>query len=259
MDGTHAPDAPQPDDPAQDRPESRACVSGVADKAEWRLRMLEQVAEAGLDILNEVRRRALAHGAVSSADGAQTLAPEGDLGLVYSRIQRAIRQALALHERFEAGFLVRQREAAEEAQRIAASSGSIVDFDTERKKQTVDRAVRKAIASRTHNPRYCEKWDLFSDLDDRLEDFDDYDEDGDRPIGAIVESICKAVGVTFDPALWEYEPWAIAEIKTKPAGSPYADWVTRDDWPDLNLDQDDEDDPYGLDEDNASGTGPPRS
>jgi hypothetical protein len=256
MDGTHAPHTAQSEDLEQDRPESRACVSGVADRAEWRMRMLEQATEAGLDILNEIRRRALAHASVS-AEAAQTLAPEGDLGLVYPRIQRAIRQAVALHERFETGFLVRQREAAEEAQRIAASSQSVVDFDIERKKQTVERAVKKAIGSRDHNPRYRERWDLFSDLDDRLEDFDDYDEDGDLPIGAIVESICKVLGLTFDPSLWEHEPWAIAEIKTKPAGSPYADWVTRDDWPDLDLDRDDEDDPYGLAEAPSSGTGPP--
>lgn len=256
MDGTHATDAAQPNDPAQDRPESRVLVSPIADRAEWRMRMLEQAAEAGLDILHEVRRRALAHGAMPPAEAAETLAPEGDLGLVYPRIQRAIRQAVALHARLEAEFHVR---AAEEAQRIAASSQSIVDLDIERKKQTVERAVKKAIASRAHNPNHRGKWDLFSDLDDRLEDFDDYDEDGERPIGAVVESICKAVGLQFDPALWEQEPWAIAEIKTKPAGSPYADWPTQDDWPDLDLDRNEGDgnDPYGLTEEASTGTGPP--
>ena len=255
MVGTNATNVTQPDDPEQDRPESRACVSAIPDKTEWRLRMLEQAAEVGLDILHEVRRRALANGAMSPADAAQTLAPEGDLGLIYARIQRAIRQAVALHERFEAEFRVREREAATEAARLAAFPEAVVDLAVERKKQAVERAVKKAAASRAHNPRNREKWDLFGDLDDRLEDFDDYDEDGDSPIGAIVESICKVLGLTFDPALWEHEPWAIAEIKTKPAGSPYADWVTLDDWPDLDLDRDDEDDPYGLTE--AAGTGPP--
>jgi len=78
-----------------------------------------------------------------------------------------------------------------------------------------------------------------------------------RPVGAIVEHICKVIGLKFDPLLWEYEPWAIKEIETKPAGSPYADWPRLEDWPDIDPDQGNEDDEYALDELSSSGTRPP--
>ena len=217
------------------------------------MRMLEQAAELGLDILHEVRRRALAHGAVSPAEAAQTLAPEGDLGLVYPRIQRAIRQAVALHARLEAEFHVR---AAEEAQRIAAAPPAI-DPAAERRERAVKRAVTKAIERGDYDLNCRGDFNLLEDLDDRMDEFDDLDDDGQRPIGAVVESLCKVLGLQFDPALWEHEPWAIEEIKTKPAGSPYLAWPTQDDWPDPDLEQDDGNDPFGLTEEASTRTGPP--
>ena len=53
----------------------------------------------------------------------------------------------------------------------------------------------------------------------------------------------------FDPTLWQDEPWAIAEAKAKPPGSPFADRpdTANDD------DADDEDDEPRT----ARGTGPP--
>jgi hypothetical protein len=240
--------SPALNDSEQDRPENCARISAIPDKTEWRMRMLEAAAEAGLDILHEIRRRALAHGVVSATEAPETLPPEGDLGLVYPRIQRAIRQAVALHARFEAEFRVHEREDADEARRVAALPQPI-DLNTERKKATVRRAVKKAIDIGIYDPRDRESFDLFDDLDDRLEAFDDYD--SERPIGAIVENICNAVGLQFDPALWEHEPWAVAEAKTKPAGSPYANW------PDPDPEQDNEDDEFGLAEVKSTGTGPP--
>jgi hypothetical protein len=67
------------------------------------------------------------------------------------------------------------------------------------------------------------------------------------------------MGLEFDPALWEHEPWAVAEIAEKPEGSPYAEWSTEpetanDDDPD-DPGADDEDDPYGLAEEEDD---PPR-
>ena len=44
----------------------------------------------------------------------------------------------------------------------------------------------------------------YDDLDLRLEEFDDYSDNGQRPVGAIVEHICKVIGLKFDPLLWEH-------------------------------------------------------
>ena len=75
-------------------------------------------------------------------------------------------------------------------------------------------------------------------------------------------NICRVLGIEFDPALWEEEPWAKAEMAEKPEGSPYAEWqpstpetapeTANDDDADPDVADpddpgaDDEDDPYGL-------------
>jgi hypothetical protein len=81
---------------------------------------------------------------------------------------------------------------------------------------------------------------------------DDYSDFGNLPVGAAVENICRVMGLEFDPALWEDEPWAVAEMAEKPEGSPYADWepsapeTANDDTDPDDPGEDDETDPYGL-------------
>lgn len=237
--------------------------------------MLEEAAEAGMDILREIRRRALEHGKLSPAEAAETLAPEGDLGLVYPRIQRAIRQAVALHARFEEEFRVRERETADEAaarmaaaaQRAAAARNRAAAAQTQERanhkawqKAQVERAVEKAIGAVAaeyeaggsyDDDSERDAGDLFSDLYERLDEFNDYSDSGRRPVGEIVENLCSVIGVPFDPAMWVDEPWAVEEAKTKPAGSPYTNW------PDPDPEQDNEADEFGLAEVSSTGTGPP--
>src|SRR5271163_4755148 len=95
LNDTQLPSAgPALNDPAQDRPGSCVRCEGEAAKLHgWRMRMLETTAEKGVDLLEEIRQRALA-----PADDTK---PEPDLGLAYSRISRAIRQTVALHAKFE--------------------------------------------------------------------------------------------------------------------------------------------------------------
>src|SRR5579859_776515 len=69
------------------------CEGEAARLHSWRMNFLEMTAEKGLDLLEEIRRRALA-----PVDDTK---PEPDLGLAYSRISRAIRQTVALHAKFE--------------------------------------------------------------------------------------------------------------------------------------------------------------
>ena len=97
--------------------------------------------------------------------------------------------------------------------------------------------------------------DLHLDLHERLDDYDEYSDFGRLPVGAVVANICRVLGIEFDPALWEDEPWAVAEMEEKPEGSPFAEWrgsdpeTANDDdaGPDDPAeDEDDEDDPYGL-------------
>jgi hypothetical protein len=96
---------------------------------------------------------------------------------------------------------------------------------------------------------------LNDELYERLKDFDDYSDFGRKPVGEIVEGICKVLGLKFDPSWWQNEPWAIEEANAKPAASPTTDAPPVAEWPDSANDDDEEEeaDPFGL----ATGTGPP--
>jgi len=253
--------APQ-DDPTED------CR---AQLHEWRMRALELTAERGLEMLDDLRQQ--------SRDGSY----EGDAALAYSRISRAIRQTVLLHAKFEeeAGKSDEQKKAeaaaarAAEAQRAASAEAG----RRAHQKRQVKRAVMLAAdvesdAAEARGERARDYADLYVDLHERLDDYDEYSDFGRLAVGAVVENICRVLGIEFDPALWEDEPWAKAEMAEKPEGSPFAEWrssdpetandddVEPDDADPDDPGADDEDDPYGLaDEEDEprrrSGTGPP--
>jgi hypothetical protein len=215
----------------------------------WRMRMLETAAERGLDLLDDNRRQV--------RDGSF----EGDAALAYSRISKAIRQTVMLHAKFEeeAGKTDEQRAAeaaaaqAAEAQRAAAAEAGRKAHQRRQVKRAVtvalDTASDAAAARKEKTSAFA---GLHLKLRERLDDYDEYSDFGRLPVGAVVESICRVLGLEFDPALWEDEPWAKAEMAEKPEGSPYAEWEppapeTAND--DAELDdpgEDDADDPYGI-------------
>src|SRR4051794_30180318 len=91
-----------------------ATVEAEPDDAEARaeartarqLAMLQELAEIGLQIARAVRDEALARAEPVDEDAAPRLSPfgSGDLGLIYSRISRAVRQTLALESRIAEGL-----------------------------------------------------------------------------------------------------------------------------------------------------------
>jgi hypothetical protein len=78
-------------------------------RAGRRLRMLEELAEIGMDMARALRRQALAQaelqdigeraGVTEIAGGVVTLSVKGDLGLAFSRVARAVRLTLAMETR----------------------------------------------------------------------------------------------------------------------------------------------------------------
>jgi hypothetical protein len=231
------------------------------------MRMLETAAERGLELLDEIR------------DRARERTAEADLGLAYSRISKAIRQSVMLHARFEEEFSKTDaQKAAEAAAARAAEAQRAASAETGRRvrqKRQVKKAVKLALdlAVEEAEARSDEPFDFserYADLNERLDDYDEYSDFGRLPVGAVVENICRVMGLEFDPALWEREPWAVAEMAEKPEGSPYAEWqpeIANDDEADGETsgeDYEDEDrDPYGLAEDadrerpRRGGAGPP--
>ena len=210
-------------DPAQDQAATRNHA--------LRMAALENVIERGLNLLGEIERRTLRD------DEYRTEAdkPEpADLGLTFDRISRAIRFTVAQHERLEIEsaktFEQRHAEAAAraaaEAQRLAnirnapSPEEQAKQQEQDRKLRLVERAVTRAI--REHTEDYDELEAFSEDLNERLEEIEDLGLD--RPIGAVVFDICRAMRLSFDLRLWEDEPWALGEAETKAEGSPYADW-----------------------------------
>ena len=220
------------------------CESEQGQFSQWRLRLLERAAESAVTVLEKITADVVA-GEVTT---------EGDLGQTYASISKALRQALALHARFEDdSYKTQQEKAAEaaarqarEAQRAAALKANGKYHQIRQVKQAVTIAMDAELAED------AEKFDygmMYRELHERLDDFDDYSDFGRKPVSEIVEGICKVLGLTFDPRLWQDEPWAIEEAKAKAAASQAADW------PDSANDDEDEDgaDPFGI----AAGTGPP--
>jgi hypothetical protein len=212
--------------------------------SQWRLRLLERAAESAVTVLEKI-----------TADvAASEVTPGNDLGLTYANVSKALRLALILHAKFEEDSHKSEQEKAAqaaarqaaEAQRAAARQAG----DRNHKKRLAERAVKIVMdAALADNENKFDRSAMSRELFERLQDFDDYSDFGRKPVSEIVECICKVLGLKFDPAIWEDEPWAVAEAQAKEAAKPAAER------PDTANDDADEDetDPFAV----AVGTGPP--
>jgi hypothetical protein len=162
----------------------------AAARTERHLQMLQELGELGMRLARAVTEQAVETAAE----------PDRDLGLVFSRIARAVRQTIAL----EAKLADDHRKAeVETAERRA----------TEFRRRAVDRKTKVRLLVERVLDAEAEESDaenLFYDLGERLEtDYDDADF-ADRPIGELVARICKDLGVTADPSRW-HDDWAVEE------------------------------------------------
>ena len=235
---------PAPTALSEDGPGSCArCDGEPARLSQWRLRFVELAAESALTMLQKITENTV----------TERTDPQADGGLAYSRISKALRQALMLHAKFEEdSHKTSQERAAEAAARQAGEAQRAAAIQAGAKahrKRQVEQAVKIALDAELAEDE--EKFDyggVYGELLERLDDYDDYSDFGNKPVGETVEGICKVLGLTFDPALWEDEPWAIAEAKAKAKGSPPVDRPET-----ANDDEDEDIDPFGI----AVGTGPP--
>jgi hypothetical protein len=161
-----------------------------AERSDWQLAMLRELAELGMELARAIQGRALAQIAASEAAAAPPGGGDGALGFL--RANRAVRQTLALR-----------------AKLVADRRAGIVAAEQERRqrhKMKVKRSVQRLI-SNEHSP--FKKQDWLDDLKGRIEDLDDTDF-GDRPIGEIVARICRDLGIAFDRSRWEAANGVIA-------------------------------------------------
>jgi len=189
-----------PDGPPQSAP--GFCARGAADaRAQQRLALLRELSEIGMRLARGVEGRAEAPDA-------------GDVGLVFSRIARAVRQTLALEARLEEEHQARARKAAFEREQAAvrAAHAPVVE-----RSAIVRRAVVQAIEADADEDDFEQ---LFDQLDERLDDREADEDYLDRPLGELVARICQDLGVAVDLSLWEDEAWARAEAAARMEPAP---------------------------------------
>jgi len=186
------------------------------DRAARRLRVLQELAEIGMDLARALRQRA-----------AEQAAPEagGDVALAFSRIARAVRQTVALEARLDEDRQARdERIAAEHAARQAELDRRDADgrlrglIRKEEVREIVERTIDCEARERGDG---CDAESLLADLDERLEDDDDYEDFARLPIGELVTRICRDLGVTPDPCFFEDGDWEAPALTPWPPGERY--------------------------------------
>jgi hypothetical protein len=181
--------------PSEERPET---------PLERQAARLERLAEAGMELVEAL---------TAQARGTGPKVVDGDVGLAFSRVSRAVRMAILLHHQLSQGA-ADSAKAAEEAGRRA---------EAERKKAHVARAVRivERVAMDHCQVEPSRIGDYVYAARERLEDDDIYGLAAARPVGELVAMICRDFGLEPDWDALEQEAWAQAEIASGAEGSPF--------------------------------------
>jgi hypothetical protein len=226
MEKTHFTPSQMPHDPAADRPESHARPEApAAAEIGWKLGMLREIAEMGMEMARDVRDQAVAEPAPD-----QPAKPSRDpdtLARAFARLTRAVRMTIALHTRLEEDHRRQSAEnAAERERRAAAARDKHRAYQQAKVKRVIDATLDDAAGDDEDEAGEDsdERERLEDEWRERLLDFDDYALGGQRSVGEIIARICRDLGVTPDWARWIDADWARDEMASKPPGSPYAVW-----------------------------------
>jgi len=197
-----------PDDP-EDCAEAPVCAAQA--RAARQLAMLQELAEIGMQIARAVRDEALALAAPADEDAPpRSRFGNGDLGLVYSRVARAVRQTVALETRV-AGEIETAR--VERARRRDAALRWAADERQHEIRDYVAEAIEAEAVEKESSEREVER--LLDDLDERL-DAGQYDDTlQTAPVGELVERICADLGVIPDWSLWDDHAWAAEHLMAR--------------------------------------------
>jgi hypothetical protein len=179
-------------------------------RAERRLRLLEELAEIGMELARALRPCA------QTGEAAPDEAPGKDPAEAFAPLSRAIRLTLALEAKTDAALrdlkagIVRER--AEARERIAKTA----------RENCVNR-VRDLVLSVADVE--CDDFDahdnLFEALNERLEQDEAYEKCHERPLRETVERLCKDLKLTPDWSRWAGEGWVDDGPPIRPRYSPF--------------------------------------
>ncbi len=215
----------------EDRPEG----DPEAEMAERHSRMLREMADAGMEFVRDMQQ------AMAAVSIDEKLAAAPLVGPVVINMMRAVRQTVALEAKLsdrrkdrkeKAEAAIAERKAEEEAVVAFAQRGREVY-----RRRRVERVIEGTIGGRS------DAENLLTDLYERLDEFERFENFTDQPIGAVAARIGRSMGLEPDWRQWADEPWALAEAKTNHPDSPFTGLV---------MESDEDEDP-----DDDDGTGPP--
>ena len=198
--------------PIAAEPHARGCRCGD-ERAERHLQTLQELAEIGMQMARAVRDEALAPTEPADEDAPTKPASRfgnGDLGLIYSRIARAVRQTLALEARVTED--IEKAKVEHERRRV-----NVAQLVFQQRQEDIRDFVAQAIeadAVERHAPD-ADVERLLDDLDERLEDGAYDDALADAPIAELVARICDDLGVSPDWRIWD-DRWRHLEAMTDP-------------------------------------------
>jgi len=206
--------------PAPDEPEGRAGEGGCAVETlkQWQLSVLKELAEIGMEVARAVRNEALAPVEPDAPPKPPSRFGGADLGMVLSRVSRAVRLSLALQSRIaediETGRVQREQR------RVTALRWAAHERQTEIRDYVAE--AIEAEAAELKKPEH-EVERLLDDLDERIEAGDYDDAMANAPTGDLVARICADLGVIPAWSLWDDHAWAIEHLRSRDPGDIGAD------------------------------------
>jgi hypothetical protein len=188
-------------------------------RAERRLRLLEELAEIGMDLARSLRPAAQPEAGEAPA-GDAVRGKGREPADVFGPLSRAIRLTLALEAKtdeelrdLKAGIVrARAEEQAQAAKRVRKAAA----------KARSDRIDEVRILLHSAAGAQIEDREAFEDIEEELEERLDENEadfgNPERPLRETVEGLCKAMGLSPDWSRWNGEDWA-------PDGGPFRPFV----------------------------------
>ena len=181
-------------------------------RAERHLRMLEELAEIGMDLARMLRRRVEAEAETDTKADAPTPAAGRDPADAFQRLSRAVRLTVALEARV--GETLRALIAGE-----AAAAETRRAQRREATEEKVLNLVGHAMAAEIDDEKALEA--CYEALGERLVEDEAYEGYAERPLRETVERLCADLGLTPDWSLWsdEDEAWVFPPPARRPAHS----------------------------------------
>lgn len=188
-----------PDSPADDPAAEQART-----QRERLVERLDRLTEAGMELIEAL---------VAQAKGAGPKVVDGDVGLAFSRVSRAVRLSILLQEE-----LTGRGSEGEAGEAAGRDEGRPQEDNRERAVRIVRRVARDHCQREGFEVSVIAK-----EAAERLNDDDIYGLVASRPVGELVALICRDFGLEPDWDALACEAWAQAEIASGAEGSPFLD------------------------------------